>query len=172
MSQLNRNGWTSDHLLKPNGTALFADQQRERLRQMANEVQGLLHEYRASLGEIRLDGDKPWDAKTRAKRAAKPMASLEKHLREAVVDAERIHTAYTRYYVELPIKRAERAKAKELKKAAKAGVRSGQEQQSLNTASALHGIGQGIYVDQNGNAPGNPEKTESISFLSFLEKGA
>ncbi|MFJ1796539.1 hypothetical protein [Kitasatospora griseola] len=172
MSQTNRNGWTSDHLLKPNGTALFAAQQRERLRQMANEVQGLLHEYQASLGEIRIEGDKPWDAKVRAKRAAKPMASLEKHLRQAVVDAERIHTSYTRFYVELPLKRAEQAKAKELKKAAKDGIRSGREQQSLNTASALHGIGQGVYSDQNGNVPENPQKTESVSFLDFLQKGA
>ncbi|MER5866142.1 hypothetical protein [Kitasatospora sp. NPDC002040] len=171
MSQINR-GWTSDHLLKPNGTSLYADQQRERLRQMANEALGLLHEYQASLGEIRIDGDKPWDRKSRAKRAAKPMASLEKHLRQAVTDAERIHTEYTRLYVELPLKRAERAKAKELKKAAKSSVRGGQEQQAMNTASALHGIGQGVYVDQKGNASGNPEKKESVTFLDFLEKGA
>ncbi len=171
MSQTNR-GWTSDHLLKPNGTALYADQQRERLRQMANEVLGLLHEWRASLGEIRIEGDKPWEHKTRAARAAKPMANLEKHLRQAVADAERIHTTYTRLYVELPVKRAERAKAKDLKKAARAEVRSAREMQAMNTASSLNGIGSGIYSDQSEGGNGNSQEKGSVTFLDFLQKGA
>ncbi|GAA2154341.1 hypothetical protein GCM10009760_53170 [Kitasatospora kazusensis] len=172
MSQNNKSGWTSEHLLRPNGTALYAAQQRERLRQMANEVLGLLHEYQSALGEIRIDGDKPLEHKVRAFRAARPMASLEKHLRDAVADAGKVDTAYTRLYVELPKKREARAKGKELKKANKGGLQGVQEAQALNTAASLHGIGASVYADQDGNDTGNSLKKGPVPFLDFLQKEA
>ncbi|MCE0446802.1 hypothetical protein LT493_26090 [Streptomyces tricolor] len=83
MSEINNARWTSDHLLKPGGTALYGAQQRERLRQMADEVGVLLREYRADLENIKFDGDKPFEARIRAYLASRPLAQLESDLRDA-----------------------------------------------------------------------------------------
>ncbi|MFE7524684.1 hypothetical protein ACFU7Y_03070 [Kitasatospora sp. NPDC057542] len=170
MSQNNKIPWTSEHLLKPQGTNLYAAQQRERLRQIANEVQGLLSEYRAALENIRIDGDKPLEPKIRAFRATRPMAALEKHLRDAVNASGKIDASYNRFYVELPKKREERAKAKELQKAHKAGIKNGQGMQAVNTAASLHGIAAGFSENRNGNGDGNTQEKPASTFLDFLKE--
>ncbi|MFF0415617.1 hypothetical protein ACFYUY_34965 [Kitasatospora sp. NPDC004745] len=170
MSQNHKSGWTSEHLLKPQGTNLYAAQQRERLRQMANEVQGLLSEYRAALEDIHIDGDKPLEAKVRAFRATRPMAALEKHLRAAVNEAGKIDAVYNRLYVELPVKREKRATAKALQKAHKAGIKSGQGMQAVNTAANLNGIAVGISENQHGNGDGNSQERPAATFLDFLKE--
>ncbi len=170
MSQNNQAGWTSEHLLKPQGTALYAAQQRERLRQMANEVQGLLGEYRAALEEIRIDGDKPMEHKVRAFRATRPMASLEKNLREAVKEAGKIDAAFNRLYVELPEKREKRATAKALQKAHKAGIKNGQGTQAVNTAASLHGISAAFSAEQGANGDGKGQEKPASTFLEFLKE--
>ncbi|MFB7672243.1 hypothetical protein ACFC26_12585 [Kitasatospora purpeofusca] len=170
MSQINKTGWTSEHLLRPQGTGLYAAQQRERLRQMANEVQGLLSEYRSALEDIHIDGDKPLEAKVRAFRATRPMAALEKHLRAAVNEAGKIDTSFNRLYVELPVKREKRATAKALQKAHKAGVKNGQGMQAVNTAANLHGIAAGFSENQNGKDEGNSQEKPAATFLDFLKE--
>jgi hypothetical protein len=170
MSQHHKNGWTSEHLLKPQGTNLYAAQQRERLRQMANEVQALLHEYRAALENIRIDGDKPLEPRVRAFRATRPMAALEKHLRDAVNAAGKIDASYNRFYVELPQKREARANAKALRKANKAGTQNGQGIQAVNTAASLHGISAGFSENPNGNGVGNVQDRPASTFLDFLKE--
>ncbi|WP_043478102.1 hypothetical protein [Kitasatospora sp. MBT66] len=170
MTQNNKAGWTSEHLLKPQGTNLYAAQQRERLRQMANEVQSLLSEYRSALEEIRIDGDKPLEHKVRAFRATRPMANLEKNLRAAVNEAGKIDAAFNRLYVELPVKREKRATAKALQKAHKAGLKNAQGTQSLNTAANLHGISAGITGEQDRNGNGNATEKPVSTFLDFLKE--
>ncbi|MER5353426.1 hypothetical protein ABT093_24210 [Kitasatospora sp. NPDC002551] len=170
MSQHHKNGWTSEHLLRPQGTGLYAAQQRERLRQMANEVQGLLSEYRSALETIKIDGDKPLEAKVRAFLATRPMAALEKHLRAAVNEAGKIDSAYNRLYVKLPVKREKRAAAKALQKAHKAGLKSTQGMQGVNTAANLHGIAAGFTDQQNGNGDGNAQEKPAPTFLDFLKE--
>ncbi|MFF8775090.1 hypothetical protein [Kitasatospora sp. NPDC015120] len=170
MNQHHKNGWTSEHLLRPQGTNLYAAQQRERLRQMANEVQALLSEYRSALENIRIDGDKPLEAKVRAFRATRPMAALEKHLRAAVNEAGKIDSAYNRLYVELPVKREKRATAKALQKAHKAGLKNAQGMHAVNTAASLHGISSGISADQNGNGGEDGQEKPVPTFLDFLKE--
>ncbi|MEU7522467.1 hypothetical protein AB0A85_22790 [Kitasatospora aureofaciens] len=170
MNQHHKNGWTSEHLLRPQGTNLYAAQQRERLRQMANEVQALLHEYKSALENIRFEGDKPMEAKVRAFRATRPMAALEKHLRDAVNAAGKIDASYNRFYVELPVKREARAKAKALQKANKAGTQNAQGIQAVNTAANLHGISAGLAENPNGNGDGTPKDQPPATFLDFLKE--
>ncbi|MFE4356136.1 hypothetical protein [Kitasatospora sp. NPDC056800] len=170
MSQYHKNGWTSEHLLKPQGTALYAAQQRERLRQIANEVQGLLSEYRAALENIRIDGDKPLEPKVRAFRATRPMAALEKHLREALNDAGDIDAEYTRFYKELPVKREQRAAAKALRKARKAEAKKGRGMQAVDTAAGLHGIASGFSEGQSETGVEKVQEKSAATFLDFLKE--
>jgi len=164
--------WTSDHLRKPSGTAVYSAQQRERFRQMADEVRALLHEYRSDLEAIRLDGDKPFEPRIRAIRASRPLAQLENDLRQAIKHAGRIDAEYQRRYVQLPKKRQEKAEKKELEKAQKKGFAAAR---SANTAGQLNSVAQ-AFADTAGNDKGNTKKTskdgDSLSFLDYLEKGA
>ncbi|MET8698248.1 hypothetical protein ABZW10_05145 [Kitasatospora sp. NPDC004723] len=162
----NANRWTSDHLTAPGGTAIYAAQQRERLRQMADEVQALLREYRADLESVRLDGDKPLEPKVRAFLATRPLAKLESHLREAVNAAGKLDAEYNRRYVELPKKRAKRAAEKALEKSRKKGLQVAQDTRSVNTAANLHGISSGLAGNPGGNAEQAP------AFLDFLKESA
>ncbi|MEE1787731.1 hypothetical protein PUR71_33210 [Streptomyces sp. SP17BM10] len=162
----NANRWTSDHLTAPGGTAIYAAQQRERLRQMADEVQALLREYRADLESVRLDGDKPLEHKVRAFLATRPLAKLESHLREAVNAAGKLDAEYNRRYVELPKKRAKRAQEKALEKAQKKGLQAAQDTRAVNTAANLHGISSGLAERPDGNGQQAP------AFLDFLKESA
>lgn len=173
MSEINNvYRWTSDHLRKPGGTGVYGAQQRERFRQMADEVRALLHEYKSDLETIRLDGDKPFEARIRAFLASRPLAQLENDLRQAIKHAGRVDTEYQRRYVQLPEKRKEKAEKKELEKAQKKGL---EVTSSANTAGQLNGVAQ-TFTDTTGNDKGNAKKTskngDAPSFLDYLEKGA
>ncbi|MGW7445002.1 hypothetical protein [Kitasatospora sp. NPDC054795] len=170
MSQNHKIPWTSEHLLKPQGTALFAAQQRERLRQMANEIQGLLSEYRAALENIRIDGDKPLEPKVRAFRATRPMASMEKHLREALNEAGDVDAEFIRFYKELPVKREQRAAAKALRKARRAEAKKGRGMQAVDTAAGLHGIASGFSESQRESSEGKSQEKPAATFLDFLKE--
>lgn len=166
MSNVNR--WTSDHLTSPGGTAIYAAQQRERLRRMADEVQALLGEYRADLESVRIDGDKPFEPRIRAFLATRPLANLEKHLREAVNAAGKLDAEYQRRYVELPKKRAQKAAEKALEKNSKAGLQNARTANALNTAANLHGISSAVSERPDGNA----ETAKAPAFLDFLKESA
>ncbi|MEV7683234.1 hypothetical protein AB0O64_32535 [Streptomyces sp. NPDC088341] len=172
MSEINNAArWTSDHLMKPGGTALYGAQQRERLRQMAEEVRALLGEYRADLESIRIDGDKPFERRIRAFLASRPLARLEKDLRNAVNDAGKLDKEYQRRFVELPEKRLEKAKKKELEKAHDKGLNAAR---SVNAAGQLNGLAQAVQ-DGSGDEKGDTKKTGTdggSSFLDYLEKRA
>ena len=175
MSELNSERWTSDHLTKPGGTAIYAAQQRERFRQLADEVQALLREYRADLESVKFDGDKPFEAWLRAYWASRPLAALEDNLRDAVKNAGRLDKEYIRLYVKLPEKRERRVKEKALEKARKQGL---SDSRSMNTAGQIQGLGMGLErpEDEKGLA-----KTDSVyapaqgggqdqTFMDFLQQ--
>ncbi|WP_030298992.1 hypothetical protein [Streptomyces katrae] len=168
----NSNRWTSDHLMKPGGTALYAAQQRERLRQMADEVRALLGEYRADLENIKFDGDKPYEARIRAYLASRPLAQLEKDLRDAVNHAGKLDAEFQRRYVELPEKRERKAEKKELEKAQKKGLATAR---AVNTAGHLNGLTSALD-EPSGDGKGVVQKTGTgggqNTFLDFLEKRA
>ncbi|MCZ0983761.1 hypothetical protein O1L60_44150 [Streptomyces diastatochromogenes] len=168
----NSNRWTSDHLMKPGGTAVYAAQQRERLRQMADEVRTLLGEYRADLENLKFDGDKPFEARLRAYLASRPLAQLEKDLRAAVNHVGKLDPEFQRRYVELPAKREEKADKKELEKAHKKGLATAR---AVNTAGHLNGISSAL-AEPTGDGKGVVQKTGTDgphnTFLDFLEKRA
>ncbi|MGG7568964.1 hypothetical protein [Streptomyces sirii] len=170
MSEINNARWTSDHLMKPGGTALYGAQQRERLRQMADEVRALLREYRADLENIKIDGDRPFEARIRAFLASRPLAQLESDLRDAVNHAGKLNAEFQRRYVELPKKREARAEKKELDKARKKGL---DVARSVNAAGQLNGLSQAL-VHSAGDETGAVKKSgtggEGPSFLDYLEK--
>ncbi|MFF2951793.1 hypothetical protein ACFVVU_10700 [Kitasatospora sp. NPDC057965] len=163
----NGSRWTSDHLREPGGTAIYAAQQRERLRQMADEVQSLLREYRADLESVHIEGDRPGQRKVRAFLATRPLAKLESHLREAVNAAGKLDAEYNRRFVELPKKRAERAANKALEKSAKAGAEAARSANAVNTAATLHSISAATTETPDGKAGGKPP-----AFLDFLKESA
>jgi hypothetical protein len=158
--------------MKPGGTALYGAQQRERLRQMADEVRALLNEYRADLENIQIDGDKPFEPRIRAFLASRPLAQLEKDLRDAVNHAGKLDAEFQRRYVELPKKRAVKAEKKELEKARKKGLNTAR---SVNTAGQLNGLAHAL-TDTAGDEKGVTKKTgtdgDGPSFLDYLEKRA
>ncbi|MFD8937902.1 hypothetical protein ACFV0R_22085 [Streptomyces sp. NPDC059578] len=168
----NNNRWTSDHLMKPGGTALYGAQQRERLRQMADEVRALLGEYRADLENVKFDGDKPFEARIRAFLASRPLAQLEKDLRDAVNHAGKLDAEYQRRYVELPIKREEKAEKKELEKARKKGLNTAR---TVNSAGQLNGLSHAL-TEPNGDGNGVARKAGASdgdqTFLDYLERRA
>ncbi|MGW7821895.1 hypothetical protein ACWGLF_28095 [Streptomyces puniciscabiei] len=172
MTEINNARWTSDHLLKPGGTALYGAQQRERLRQMADEVRALLREYRADLENIKFDGDKPFEARIRAFLASRPLAQLESDLRDAVNHAGKLDAEYQRRYVELPEKREKKAEKKELEKARKKGLNTAR---AVSTAGQLNGLSQALN-EPTGEGKGVAKKTGTDggdhTFLDFLEKRA
>jgi hypothetical protein len=171
MSQ-NNNRWTSDHLMKPGGTALYGAQQRERLRQMADEVRALLGEYRADLENIKFDGDKPLEARVRAFLASRPLAQLEKDLRAAVNHAGKLDAEYQRRFVELPVKRQEKAEKKELEKARKKGLNTAR---SVNAAGQINGLSHAL-TEPTGDGKGIAGKAGpdggDQTFLDYLERRA
>ncbi|MFB7663957.1 hypothetical protein ACFC1R_08415 [Kitasatospora sp. NPDC056138] len=162
------NRWTSDHLTAPGGTAIYAAQQRERLRQMADEVQALLREYRADLESVRIDGDRLFQSRVRAYFATRPLANLERHLREAVNAAGKLDVEYNRRFVELPKKRADRAAEKSLEKDRKAGLQTARGTAAVNTAATLHGISSALSEKADGNAG----EKQAPAFLDFLKESA
>jgi hypothetical protein len=169
----NRNNrWTSDHLMKPGGTALYGAQQRERLRKMADEVQTLLREYRADLENIKFDGDKPFEARIRAFLASRPLAQLESDLRDAVKHAGKLDIEFQNRYVELPKKRMEKAEKRELEKARKNGMDAAR---SVNTAGQINGIAHAL-TDNSGTDRGAAKNagtgSDGETFLDYLEKRA
>ncbi|MGW0836521.1 hypothetical protein [Streptomyces prunicolor] len=164
MPEINNARWTSDHLLKPGGTALYGAQQRERLRQMADEVQALLREYRFDLENMRFDGDKPFQPRIRAFLASRPLAHLEQNLRDAVNNAGKVDKEFQRRYVELPEKREKKAEAKELEKSRQKGVSSAR---AVNTAAQLQGMALGLEDPVKDSKSGGQEPT----FLDFLDHG-
>lgn len=172
MTEINNARWTSDHLLKPGGTALYAAQQRERLRQMADEVQALLREYRADLENMKFDGDKPLQPRIRAYLASRPLAQLESDLRDAVNHIGKLDPEFQRRYVELPEKREKAAEKKELEKAQRKGLNTAR---SMNTAGQLNGIAHAL-TDTDGDEKGVTAKSgtgsDGPSFLDYLEKRA
>jgi hypothetical protein len=166
--------WTSDHLTAPGGTALYAAQQRERLRQMADEVQALLREYQADLENVRIDGDKPFQRKIRAHLASRPLARLESNLRDAVNSIGRLEPEFQRRYVELPAKRQKKAETKALEKSTRKG---GVNSRVLNTAEHIAGISQGMQDPgkdgktlTKAGAQQVPAQGAEPSFLDFLQK--
>ncbi|WNI20254.1 hypothetical protein [Actinacidiphila sp. ITFR-21] len=174
MTETNTTRWTSDHLTAPGGTALYAAQQRERLRQMADEVQALLREYRADLEGVRIDGDKPFERKIRAFLASRPLARLESDLRDAVNSIGRLDKEFQRRYVELPAKRQKKAENKALEKSVRKGGVNGRV---LNTAEQIAGISTGMQdADGNGKtlaksgAQQVPAQGPEPTFLDFLQK--
>jgi hypothetical protein len=167
--------WTSDHLMKPDGTALYAAQQRERFRQMADEVQALLREYRADLESVKFDGDKPFEAWLRAYWASRPLAHLEDDLRSAVKNAGRLDREYIRFYVKLPERREKRAKEKALEKARKKGIA---DTRGMNTAAQLNGLAAGISepaddkgLEKLGSVYAPPQGgSKDQTFMDFLQQ--
>jgi len=164
--------WTSDHLMKPGGTALYGAQQRQRLRQMADEVRALLREYRSDLENIQIDGDKPFEARIRAYLASRPLAQLESDLRDAVNHAGKLDAEYQRRYVELPKKRQAKAEKKELEKAQKKGLDTAR---AVNSAGHLNGLSHAL-TEPTGDGKEAAKKTgtgdSDPSFLDYLEKRA
>ncbi|MCL2732297.1 MAG: hypothetical protein FWE15_20020 [Actinomycetia bacterium] len=174
MTETNNARWTSDHLTAPGGTALYAAQQRERLRQMADEVQALLREYRADLEDVRIDGDKPFERKIRAFLASRPLARLESDLRDAVNSIGRLEREFQRRYVELPVKRQKKAEQKALEKSTRKG---GVHGRVLNTAEHIAGISQGMQDPvKDGKSLAKtgaqqvPTQGAEPSFLDFLQR--
>ncbi|UDM05560.1 hypothetical protein [Streptomyces longhuiensis] len=164
--------WTSDHLMKPGGTAVYGAQQRERLRQMADEVRALLREYRADLENIKFEGDKPFEARIRAFLASRPLAQLESDLRDAVNHAGKLDAEFQRRFVKLPEKRKEKALKREEEKARKQGLEAAR---TVNTAGQLNGIAHtltGPGSDEKSVAKKNDTGSEGSTFLDFLEKRA
>ncbi|MFJ7909834.1 hypothetical protein [Kitasatospora sp. NPDC096204] len=162
------NRWTSDHLTAPGGTAIYAAQQRERLRQMADEVQALLREYRSDLESVRIDGDWLFQPRLRAYFATRPLADLEHHLREAVNAAGKLDVQHNRRYVELPKKREARAAEKALRNDRKAGIQAARSADAVDTAATLHGISSALSE----KADGNSGEKQSPAFLDFLKESA
>nr|WP_030638974.1 hypothetical protein [Streptomyces flavovirens] len=164
--------WTSDHLMKPGGTALYGAQQRERLRQMADEVRALLNEYRADLENIQIEGDKPFAARIRAYLASRPLAQLESDLRDAVNHAGKLDAEFQKRYVELPKKREANAERKALEKARKKGLSTAR---AVNTAGQLNGLSNAL-AEPTGDGKAVARKTGTDggdhTFLDFLEKRA
>ncbi|WP_406368898.1 hypothetical protein [Streptomyces sp. NBC_01546] len=151
---------------------MYAAQQRERLRQMADEVRALLGEYRADLENIRFDGDRPFEARIRAFLASRPLAQLESDLRDAVNHAGKLDAEFQRRYVELPLKREEKAEKKELDKTRKNGLNTAR---AVNTAGQLNGLTSAL-AEPTGDGKGVVQKTGTDggqnTFLDFLEKRA
>ncbi|KFG06929.1 hypothetical protein [Streptomyces scabiei] len=172
MTEINNARWTSDHLLKPGGTKMYADQQRLRLRQMADEVQALLREYRSDLENMKFDGDKPLQARIRAYLASRPLAQLESDLRDAVNNVGKLDPEFQRRYVEIPEKRERAAEKKELEKAQKQGLNTAR---SMNTAGQLNGLTNSL-TDTDGDEKGVTAKSgtggDGSTFLDYLEKRA
>ncbi|MCZ4125008.1 hypothetical protein [Streptomyces sp. H39-S7] len=165
----NNNRWTSDHLMKPGGTALYAAQQRERLRQMADQVQALLNEYRADLENIEIEGDKPFAARIRAYLASRPLAKLESDLRDAVNHAGKLDAEFQKRYVELPKKREANAEKKELEEARKKGLSNAR---AVNTAGQLQGMALGLEDPaKDGKSVAQKSGTEGQepTFLDYLD---
>lgn len=165
----NNNRWTSDHLMKPGGTALYGAQQRERLRQLADEVQALLREYRFDLENMRFDGDKPFQNRIRAYLASRPLANLEQNLRDAVNNSGKLDSEFQRRYVELPAKRERQAEKKELEKAQKKGLSNAR---AVNTAGQLQGMALGLEdPSKDGKAVAQKSGTEGQepTFLDYLD---
>ncbi|MGV9883319.1 hypothetical protein [Streptomyces sp. NPDC003006] len=168
----NNSRWTSDHLMKPGGTALYGAQQRERLRQMADEVRALLNEYRADLENIEIEGDKPFAARIRAYLASRPLAKLESDLRDAVNHAGKLDAEFQKRFVELPKKREANAEKKELEKARKKGLNTAR---AVSTAGQLNDLSNAL-TEPTGDGKTVAKKTGTDggdhTFLDFLEKRA
>ncbi|MGI5532505.1 hypothetical protein ACQEVX_35590 [Streptomyces syringium] len=164
--------WTSDHLMKPGGTALYGAQQRERLRQMADEVRALLNEYRADLENIQIEGDKPFESRIRAFLASRPLAQLEKDLRDAVNHAGKLDSEFQKRFVELPKKREVKAAKKEMETARKKGLNTAR---AVSSAGQLNGLSHAL-TEPTGDGKGVAQKTGTSdsdqTFLDFLERRA
>ncbi|MEE1931436.1 hypothetical protein V1J52_25275 [Streptomyces sp. TRM 70351] len=164
--------WTSDHLMKPGGTALYGAQQRERLRQMADEVRALLNEYRSDLENIQIEGDKPFESRVRAFLASRPLAQLEKDLRDAVNHAGKLDAEFQRRFVELPKKREAKAERRELEKARKKGLDTAR---AVSAAGQLNGISHAL-TEPTADGKAIVKKTSAgdgdQAFLDYLEKRA
>ena len=166
--------WTSDHLTAPGGTSLYAAQQRERLRQMADEVQTLLREYQADLEGVRIEGDKPFQRKIRAPLASRPLARLESDLRDAGKSLGRLDKDFQRRYVELRATRQKKAESKALEKSTRKGGVNGRV---LNTAEQIAGISTGMQdpakegksLTKSGVQQVPAQGTEP-TFLDFLQR--
>ncbi|GGP90079.1 hypothetical protein [Streptomyces melanogenes] len=164
--------WTSDHLLKPGGTALYGAQQRERLRQMADEIRALLNEYRADLENIEIEGDRFFEPRIRAFLASRPLARLEKDLRDAVNHAGKLDSEFQKRFVELPKKREEKAEEKQLEKARKKGLNAAR---AVSAAGQLNGLSRAL-TEPTGDGRGVAKQTGTgdgdHTFLDYLEKKA
>jgi hypothetical protein len=170
MTEKNGERWTSEHLTRPGGTGLYAAQQRARLRRMADEVQALLGEYRSALEEVRIEGDRPFEPWFRAFFASRPLARLEKDLRRAVNEAGKLDAKFQRRYVELPVKRREKAENKALEKDRKAGLNRAR---AVNTTAQIQSVYQGVeeYPAGDKGLAKNGQQGES-TFLDFLQREA
>jgi len=137
---------------------------------MADEVQALLGEYRSALEEVRIEGDRPLEPRLRAFFASRPLARLEKDLRRAVNEAGKLDAQFQRRYVELPVKRREKAEHKALEKDRKAGLNRAR---AVNTTAQIQSVYQGVeeYPANDKGLAKNAPQGES-TFLDFLQRGA
>ncbi|WP_130800157.1 hypothetical protein [Streptomyces otsuchiensis] len=160
--------WTSEHLMQPGGTGMYVAQQRERLRQMADEIHALQSEYRSDLETVDIEGDRPLEARVRAYLASRPLAQLERDLRHAVNHIKRLETEHKKRFEELPKKRRQKAIEKDEKKGRKA-ISGPKDATARDTSRSLAEFTGGIVQQQKSK---KDDSDETSGFFDALKKGA
>ncbi|MFF0164019.1 hypothetical protein ACFYRY_42010 [Streptomyces sp. NPDC005263] len=109
--------WTSDALLTEQGVKTYSAQVRELFRRYADDFETLAREVRADLVADPIEGDNKLTARWHAWQVSGALRDMAKHARAVVAAGKALEGDYRRVCVELPVKRAAKAAAKELQKA-------------------------------------------------------
>jgi hypothetical protein len=158
--------WTSDHLLAAKGTKIYGDMWRELLRPAADEVRALEHEYRPHLATQHIDGDLPLQAQLRARRASRPLARMERHLRAAIAEAQKLDAEYKRAYEELPRRRQERRRKRNLKKVQRRELAAARK---TGNSAQVHAFIRAVNKTPPGGSPESPgDGQDAPTFMEFL----
>lgn len=144
--------WTPQHLRSPADRAIHLEQRRQQLLPIVDDLRRLAREMEAEIKEIdSIEGDVPGQAWLRARHVAKPLFRAADDVERTLADLVAFNARYHRSYEELPVKRAEKRKKKEL---AKGG------QQAIEAPAA------------GDDSPGSGESSQFGALFDGLRKGA
>jgi hypothetical protein len=109
--------WTPDHLQTPADRAIHLEQRRAQLHPIVDDLRRLAREMEAELKEAdAIEGDLPGQARVRAWHVTRPLFKAADDVERALADLIAFNARYQRSYEELPDKRAEKRRKKELAK--------------------------------------------------------
>ncbi|MFK4694225.1 hypothetical protein [Streptomyces pristinaespiralis] len=109
--------WTPDHLRSPADRTIHLEQRRAQLLPIVDDLRRLAREMEAEVKEIdAIQGDIPGQARMRAWNVTRPLFKAADDVERAITDLVAFNARYQRSYEELPEKRAEKRRRKDLAK--------------------------------------------------------